>query len=160
MKFRKFLLLPLVLVPVAIISCSHAKVDKDIDQKAAKESYTPTDGALAAKGYEIIQNAPNLNADQKQKLLDLQKKMSGKMAALRKEESKLKSILFRSIVDAKYDAQEVDRLQSRLVSLDKKKMNMMFSALKETKKILGRTMPEDEKLYRMVDRIRISDREE
>ena len=160
MKFTKYLWLPLVLIPTIYTSCSHTKVDREIDAKASHETATPMGAPLAAKGYDIIQSAPNLSAEQKQKLLGLHQKMAGDMTSLREEESKLKSVLFRSIIEPKFNNKEVERIKSRLISLDQKKMNMMFSALKETKKILGRAAIEDEKIYRMVDRQGLVDRTE
>ena len=102
------ILISLIVLSFTLIACSSSpsKMDKKINQEVAAETPTTHKGELAARGFEIFEQAPNLTPEQKTKLIALHKRMAQEMGAIQDETSQLKTVLFRTLVSPNYDEKE------------------------------------------------------
>lgn len=104
--------------------------------------------ALKENGISLIQESNSLTSDQKKRLTELTIKMNDEMNTIRSQESKLKMVLFKTIVNPKAETREITTLKNRVIAPDRQKTNKMLSALDEAQKIMGRRDERDEKFYR------------
>lgn len=111
---------------------------KSLDERIAEEQITDGAEALREETAQNIQNDPDLSANQKTKLLDLQKATTEKMRQLHIDSLKLKSVLSKSLFGPDYNERDIQILKRRIVKNDNKKLDVMFEALDEAKKILGK----------------------
>lgn len=57
--------------------------------------------------------------------------------------SKLKGVLFETLTTTPYDAKKAEVLKKRIVKLNNEKMDSMFLAFEEVKRILGYMSPQE-----------------
>ncbi len=156
-KWIHYIWLPLVFSFLGgIYACSHQpSMREQVDNEAKQQAPVEMGGPMAARGMEIIQNSPSLTSEQKEKLMGLSQRMMREMGELRKEESQLKMVLFKTLVDPQSDERKIVVIKNKIVKLDKKRTDKMLSALTEAQKILGRKSLEDEKVYQslMMERL-------
>jgi Spy/CpxP family protein refolding chaperone len=156
-NWRRYIWLPLVFSLLGgIYACSHQpSISEQVDSETKNERPATMGGPMAARGMELIQNSPDLTGEQKEKLIGLSQRMMQEMGELRKEESQLKTVLFKTLVDPKSDDRKIEVIKNKIVKLDKKRTDKMLSALSEAQKILGRKSLADEKVYQtlMMERL-------
>ena len=81
----------------------------------------------------------NLSVPQKEKMLALIGKTQSEMTFIRQNEAQTKSSLFKYLATGNFENREISTYRSKLEKLENQKMDLMFSNLKETRKILGKT---------------------
>ena len=133
MKLFNLLLIFALALSVGCTSFTENKIEQDI----AKQPESTTREA-AVSGREAIKNSSDLSPEQKAKMLLLMDKMQSEMAILRQNEAQTKSSLFKYLAEGKFENPEIWTYRSKLQKLENQKMNLMFSNLKETRKILGK----------------------
>lgn len=136
---------------LTVISCTQKPVasEKEVAHDVANEPTRQFHGGVARKGYEIITNSKSLTEEQRQKFFKLHSRMVRETFAIQDEMSKLKVVLFDTVMTKPLDNQKIEVIKKRLIELNNKKMNNMLGALDEVKDILGQ-IPEKEykELYR------------
>lgn len=99
-------------------------------------------GPVAYKGFQEFRSSPDLNEAEKLKMIRLQDEMTGQVMSMQEETSKLKGLLFHTLASTPYEPKKVEEIKKRLVEINDQKMNLMFQALNDAEKILGRVPPE------------------
>lgn len=137
------------LAAITLVSCSGLPSNPEINRKIENDlKAEPAKANVAAETKELILEAPNINEDQKQKLLSLQQKVNTELSSLRTEEGKLRVLLVKTLVDPKTDEREIANIKARIIKVDKQKIDRMLSALSDARKILGRRDLQHERVYR------------
>jgi hypothetical protein len=132
--FLNILLIPSLLI---LANCASTETNRKVDAEVKAEPAHIGTGAVAHSGYETIQDSQNLTNEQKMKLTELVGRMGRETAEINEETSKLKGVLFETLVATPFKAAEVDVIKGRLLKLNDKKMKKMLEALREAEGIIG-----------------------
>lgn len=137
---RQFLIISVALL---LGACAQTQVAKEVDARVAQENPRPSHGPLAARGMDLIMNSKTLSAEQKEKFMNLHRDVMRDTFAIQDEISKHKQVLFETLVEVPFNPARVNEVKKRLINLNEKKMQKMFSALDTAQKILGYLSPEE-----------------
>ncbi len=133
-----------VLGIIGIIACATKRVEKEIEQQVAAHPTPVIHTELVEKELQAIETPTTLTPQQKQQLQNLQQRMIADAFRNQEETSKLKRVLFETIVTSPYDRRKVTIVKKKLKKLNDEKMSNMFSTLREAERLLGDS-PEIEK---------------
>lgn len=137
----------LALAGALLQGCATGAVDKRIDQKLAQEPAT-SQGELGEKASVLIQEQQDLTADQKSRLLALQKATQERMTGLTQEASKLRALLIQDVLAPGYDAKEIRGVKKRIEKVERARLATMFEAVDRAVAILGRESGRNERFVR------------
>lgn len=122
--------------------CSHTAADKKLDDKIAiidrQSQSMPVSATLKMESTNLIENSPDLTADQKARLTSIREKTQNEMEALKDESIKLRLVLIRDVLAPKYNAKEVKIIKNRMKGIENKKLELTFKSVDEANKVLGR----------------------
>lgn len=127
---------------------SQSPLEKKVEAEVAQQAPVAPGPAMAEASKEILFEADTLNAQQKDRLRQLQAKSAKESADMRKEISKNQLVLMKSLVDPKKKDAEIDVLKNRIVELERARTKHFLSTLDQARSILGRKNSEDERFYR------------
>ena len=117
--------------------CASGDLEKKVNQELAQETEVTNRTQLKQETTTLIQEDKELSADQKEKLLNLKNTTQGKVDEIYTTTNKLKSILFKDMLQPHYDENEVELIKDRLHTLESEKLSVTFGAITEANKILG-----------------------
>ena len=133
---------------LCLASCSSYRVNEEAQAKEVKaELPADTPQQMAMRAAEIFSNAPNLSDEQKKQLHTIYTNVYEEAMTIRREIGQNKSWLNKTLVKSDYKSSEVNTLKNKIVALDKKRLNIMFKALKDVQKIVGQG-PDKENIYK------------
>ena len=118
-------------------ACARVEVEKKVDQEAAMQPARSMHGGVASKGFAAIFRSSKLTQEQKEKFMDLHKRMVKDTFSIQDEISRLKGVLFETVTEVPYDAAKVNVLKKKLIQLNNAKMDKMLDALEDVKRIVG-----------------------
>ena len=130
-----------VLALLGLAACATSeqkKTEAKVDQAIQAEKPANQPGDIAARGEDAFMKAPGLTEAQRMKLMEIHSKAYAESTTIRTELGKTKSALFKTLIDPKSGNKEINILKKKIVALDKKRLDTMFKALDEAKKILGK----------------------
>lgn len=133
---KKLLILVFTL---SLAACSSTQVKKEVDQELSEVSTSKTIRATMMRNQGIIQRSKYLTKEQKKKLLELQKTTFSRVQTYRTDIIKLKEVLFNNFVNKKYNSKKIDYIAKQIEKVERKRFELMFSSLKQTKTILKGT---------------------
>lgn len=133
-----------VMVLLLFGGCSHAQMDRDIDQKVQGEGEIHGAGALDEKTKQWIETAEGLSGEERRKLLELEATTNSRLHEMREESLKLRALLVRDLLQANDLSDECSRIEVRIKKLENERLQTMFSAVRQVNQILGRTHPQAE----------------
>lgn len=111
--------------------------DQKFEQRLRAEPSASSPEEIADRGaYDFI-TAPGLTHDQKQKVMRIYIRTYNEAVAIREEMGKAKSLLFKTVASQDFKSGDVDRLKSRIVALDQKRLEVMFKALADVQAVVG-----------------------
>lgn len=114
------------------------KVEADIAQQNDINSYQSRNTGLNA-----IAQSKNLTEAQKSELMSLMDATRLQMNEIRRNEAQAKTSFFKYLAAGELDENHIKAYRKELVSLENSKMDLMFSNLKKTRKILGNKIASD-----------------
>jgi Spy/CpxP family protein refolding chaperone len=117
--------------------------EKQVQQNVSEQKSIESTAQAAGSGRFAIHQSTKLTEDQKIRLLALMDRAELNIADIRKKEGQLKAALFQELAEGHYDRKEIAVYKSKLKKLEAEKMDLMFSNLEESRKILGPTQPHD-----------------
>ncbi len=120
-----------------VVGCSSTSTQEQIAREKEVTESMPTRSVMSQRVKSILRNSPNLNEDQRDKFLMLHSDVMSEVAIINDELRKSKVVMFNNMVADEYDAKKIRILRKSIVKLNKKKLNVMFDAMDESKKILG-----------------------
>lgn len=134
----KFSLVTLLAPAFILAACSHAAIEKSINQKLSQESGIKTNAELNAEQKTAIDNAKDISPEQKSKLSSLRVLTRQKLGENNQQSLKLKAVLIQDLVAEQYKENEAELIKSKLKSLQSKRLAIIFQAVEEANSILGR----------------------
>jgi dsDNA-specific endonuclease/ATPase MutS2 len=120
---------------IGIYGCS--STNKILDKKLAEEPAI-TRSALQTQANESVEADTRLSQEQKQKLTELRASLTSQIDEINQHSLKLRSILLKDLLAAKYNGDEVVLIKTRMKKLEAERLNVIFDAAEKTNLILGR----------------------
>lgn len=133
---------------IALQACAHNKTEKQIDEKAAKETQIKTRSDLRNEARSQIENSTLLTGEQKSKLLQLSDSTQSQLDELTSQSLKLRAVLIKDVIDTHYDAKEVTKIKKKIKTVEQNKLSVIFDAVDEANTILGRNASTHQHLIR------------
>ena len=139
-----------ILAAFSTMRCSTYKMSEEVQAQNIKaQPVADSPEEIARRAAEIFSKSPNLNDDQKKKIHAIYTNVYDESVAIRREIGQSKSLLYETLVTPDYKSSEVASLKKKIVALDKKRLDIMFKALKDVQKIVGRGA-DKENIYRQL----------
>ena len=88
------------------------------------------------RNKETIQKSKHLSEEQKTQLLKLQDRTYAQVFKYTADITKLKKVLFNNFAKKEYNDKKINYIAKKIKKISKDKMDLMFSSLKEARKIL------------------------
>ena len=129
---------------LALVGCS--STEKKVDQAMADQSQVKSQADLRAHADSMIATTPGLSDDQRSKLTQLGDSTRAKLDNVRTESLQLRSALIHNVI-ASYNKSEVYAMKRRMKKLEDKRLSIIFNAVDEANKILGRQAQSNAKLF-------------
>jgi len=126
---------------------SKDKKPDELDQKISTQAPADTPNQIMERASMAFANAEGLTQEQKLKLSEIYKRVYTESMQIRRDIGQSKSLLFMTLAKTNYKASEVTELKKKIVNLDQKRLNLMFSALDDVQSVVGKGVAA-EKLYR------------
>jgi hypothetical protein len=139
MKNRSILLYPVaVLLMTFQVGCASSEQERD--QRSQIRAQQPADSpqAIMERAGFAFTNAPGLTEEQKMRLGAIYSRVYTDASVIRREMGQAKSLLFMKLASADYNSKEISSLKNRIVKLDQRRLDLMFKALDDVQKIVGR----------------------
>lgn len=130
----------------AVMGCA-TQSERELEQKVQAEQPATGPDAIAARGAQTFISAPGLTDEQRRQLLEIHTRVYAENTEIGTEIGKAKSLLFKNMIAEKYDAATVAGLKKKLIGLDQRRLNVMFKALEDVEKVVGRGL-DKEPIYR------------
>lgn len=141
-------LLPLALF-IALSSCASQKAlsPEQINQEVAAQAPADSPDQIMDRAAAAFSNAPGLTPEQKIKLQTIYARVYTNSMRIRRELGQSKSLLFMTLAKVDYKSSEITSLKKKIVGLDQERMTLMFNALDDVQKVIGKGI-EAEKIYK------------
>jgi hypothetical protein len=127
----------LLLCLLLFTACASRVQNKIDERKANLKVEAPEQQAYVIDTNEIKKD-PNLTAEQKDRLLKLHQETYDEIQKLNLELKKYKKLLFDFLFAENYQAVKVSATEKRIKDTYNKKVNLLLSASRKTKEILGK----------------------
>ena len=135
------------LLTISVLAFAGCASSKTKAQLAAETQQQPvlqnSEQVEAAVKQELL---PGLTADQQARVLHIQEKVKAENAKIRTEMGQTQSLLIKKLSQPNSKLSDIDYLKKRMSTLSKERLNVMFTAIDETEKVLGR-YPQKETVY-------------
>jgi hypothetical protein len=142
--------IPVILCCGLILSsCASEQKEKDAELALKVKMQQPADSPdeIVRRAAFAFSNAEGLTAQQKWMLSDIYTKVYTESMQIRREIGQSKSLLFQTLAKVDYKKSEVLDLKKKIVALDQKRLKIMFDALDDVQRIVGKGI-EVEKIYK------------
>jgi len=136
-----------------VMACANT-VSKKVETDIATQNDINSRQSLNT-GLNVISRSKNLTDVQKAELIDLMDKTRMKMNDIRRNEAHAKSSFFKYLADGEIDDAHIKAYRKELMNLEKQKMDLMFSNLKTTRKILGKKLASEKDLSELQEMYQI-----
>ena len=141
----------LAILVVLSFSCSSQQKaeEREMNTEIKAQANADTPQELVQRAAESFSNAPGLNPEQKLKLQKIYTSVYNDSMRVRREMGQSKSLLFATLSKVDYQQKEITNLKKKIVALDQERLNIMFKALEDVQKIVGKGV-ETEKVYKKI----------
>lgn len=135
-----------LLVAAALVlgGCATESVNQKLDKEMAQESSVKSRDDLHTEASQDLKVA-RVNTDQRIKLEKLRSSFAAQENEIRNSSLKLRAVLLKELLSAKYDQNEIDLIKNRMWDLENKRLSLIYGAIDEANKILGHFRQEDQK---------------
>lgn len=145
--------LPTILMSILLasvtIGCARQNVtEKSIDAEI-KEVNLEKNQTMADTARDFILKSEKLSVEQKNKLIELQEKVTDKNIKIKEEIEKAKFLMVQTVLEPKMNAREYSILKKKIVNLEKERMENSFKAIKEARNIINPKSVEDKDYYKI-----------
>lgn len=143
----KFIVIMVSLSVIFGCTSSQKSEDEVLTQQIKEQAPADSPQQIAMRAAEAFSNAPGLTAEQKLKLHAIYTRVYSESMAIRHEIGQSKSLLFMTVANKDYKSVDVTRLKEKIVKLDQQRLKLMFDALEDVQKVVGKGI-ESEKIYK------------
>ncbi|MDR3608575.1 MAG: hypothetical protein P4M08_14525 [Oligoflexia bacterium] len=123
---------------LAFQGCAHVDVERQLDEKLAKEPAVTERARLLSESGRLIATAPGLSNDQRARLIKLRDSTQVVSDRLRQKLFKEEGLLLRKVLDADTDPAEIDLLKKRIRDTEQERLALFFDTVRNANTILGR----------------------
>lgn len=125
---------------LTLSGCTSAEKEQEsaMNEKIQNEAPANSSESILQRAANMFANAEGLTADQKQKLSTIYTKTYVESMQIRREMGKSKSLLFSTLSKPEYTTSEITFLKKKIVDLDQKRLNLMFTALDDVQAVVGK----------------------
>lgn len=128
----------LVLFTTLTLAACASKTEKKIDQELISKPRIQNRDELRDLATTQIETSPNLNAEQKSKLIQLRNETRVSLDQKVQESLQLRRLLIQEVLGPQYDSQKISVIKSKLQKTEKSRINILFQAVDQANTILGR----------------------
>lgn len=133
------------------LACAQKQTAENLDKKVQADSNQLTLAELNQRAETVIKTSPELNEDQRTKLMDLHNKTLTKSTSLREESLKLRDILLTDLTSQDYNAREVSLIKTRLKKIEDERLSLLFKAVDDANTILGHKVSSNKRILEVFD---------
>jgi hypothetical protein len=127
-----------LLVITFFSSCATKKIDQKVDADLAQTPPISGTAQLQKDTSNTIASTPGITDDQRAKLVAIQKTTEAKLNDLREKSLKMRELLMEEVVRTEnYNDNEVNRIKTRLKTVESKRLDTLFKALDQANDVLG-----------------------
>jgi hypothetical protein len=123
--------------------------DRELQAEIHAQASADTPEEIAKRASESFSTAQGLSSEQKLKLEKIYSFVYADSMRIRRELGQSKSLLFSTLSKVDYKQKEITNLKKKIVALDQERLNIMFKALEDVQKIVGKGI-ESEKIYKKI----------
>lgn len=131
--FRCFLMI----AGLGVVGCAHPGTEARLDTKVNQETTIRNEKDLRLTSDKALDES-RLNENQKIRIRELRTEMGRKIAGLREESIRLRSLLVKDVLGEKYNKREVASLQRRIRANQDSQLSILFEGVEQANAILGR----------------------
>ena len=125
-----------------LLACSHGLMTKKVEGELKQQPEIGTVD-LNEKAIDVINESPQLTANQKGRLLDLQKRTNSQVEDLRDQSFKLRALLIEDMTKPDFTIDAINVVKDKLKTVEQKRLNVVFNAIDEANAIIGRRDPQN-----------------
>lgn len=145
------------LIILFFTGCASKKTKSQIKNEVSTAPVAKSNEEMLTLEDKMLTTNEGLTAEQKTNLKSLIIRMKNQNSAYDEEIMKTKAILFKTLIDKKYNKYKLGVLENQLIKLNRKKIRYSLSAYREARNILGKADVPLEKTLRMLDNRTIYD---
>jgi hypothetical protein len=142
---------PFTFVMLMVGCATNGTLSKELDAKLSEQKAPTGIEQIGKEARSGIRNSKGLTAQQKEKLLALQRHSETKAKELRETSLKLREILIRDLTSSNYSDQEVALIKDRLKGVEDQRLSNIFDTVDQVNSIVGRESADRESVLRSFD---------
>lgn len=151
-KLTSLFLLPLVFGLVTACASTPSEEENALAREAAKQENIKTPEQMLNRAAESFSNIEGLPAGDREKLASIYTKTYLDSVSIRKEIGQHKALLFKTLARKDYKQNDVKMIKDKIVSLDQKRLDVMFKALDDIQGVIGKGSPAADEIYKRLER--------
>ena len=125
--------------------CATEETSLKLDEKVNKEPATLSRSEVHQEVTKWIAESTVLGPDLKVELISIRDSAVSTDLALRDTSLKLRSVLIKDILSADYDPKEIEIVEKRLRSVEKRRLSAFFGTIRKVNTTLGRWASRNER---------------
>lgn len=132
----------LIILSLLLASCAGPKIKKEIEQEKSQVTSKQMEMTSNNVFTKAVLNSKTLTQEQKNKLLEIQKKVDTRTAEIDEEIKKLKVLLYENLAKKDGSDKKMNILVRQLKKLYYERVDIMSNAFYDIKTIIGRNSME------------------
>lgn len=142
-------LIAMLAAALVVSSCASNKTTSEKVEQEVKAVPASMTKSIEHTVKEQIQTS-TLSQDKKDKLLALEEKAAAERKEITEEIEKTKVVMIETVLAPKMNEKEFNSLRSKIIALDKKRLDNGFKTLREVRKIIDPKSAEHQEIYKAV----------
>lgn len=142
-------LIAMLAAALVVSSCASNKTTSEKVEQKVKAVPASMTKSIEHTVKEQIQTS-TLSQDKKDKLLALEEKAAAERKEITEEIEKTKVVMIETVLAPKMNEKEFNSLRSKIIALDKKRLDNGFKTLREVRNIIDPKSAEHQEIYKAV----------
>lgn len=137
-----------------LAGCStYSKSEKaSLEKNISAEAPVNNPQQMLERAAVTFSEIDGISNEDKSKLSEIYTRTYLDSMSIRKQIGQSKSLLFKTLAKKDYKDSDIKALKNKIVELDQKRLAIMFKALDDVQKIVGKGTPASEKIYEHLER--------
>jgi hypothetical protein len=131
-------LILILILASAACTTKAAREEALMNSEVKAQAPADTPEKIVGRASEAFSNVEGLKPEQKAKLSDIYVRVYTDSKSIRREIGQSKSLLFMTLAKPEYKESEITMLKKKIVALDQRRLNLMFAALDDVQKVVGK----------------------
>lgn len=143
----KKIILSLTII-AGLTSCANTDAkDSSLNNQIESQAPADTPQAIVERAASTFSNVEGINAKQRSRLSEIYTQVYFESTKIRREMGQAKSLLFQTLAKPEYKESDITKLKKKIISLDQKRLNLMFKALDDVQAVVGKGVTNADKIY-------------